>query len=70
MTNEYSLIGDDVAFFNSTLAEKYEKQINLIGVKLQYEKSVINTNSEIQILEFTKRLVSHGLEITPLKYDI
>jgi hypothetical protein len=69
-TNEYSLIGDDVSIFNSALAVKYQEQINLIGTKLQLEKSVVNTNTGTQILEFTKRLVSDGREITPLKYNV
>jgi len=59
--SKYVILGDDVLIGDTSLKEKYMEVITSLGV----EVSSIKTHESSKLLEFAKRLVLNGQEITP-----
>jgi hypothetical protein len=66
---DYRLLGDDVVIFNTKVADTYQKIMNILGIPINYSKSVIGDQDNSQI-EFTKRLALNGVEMSSVKYNI
>lgn len=66
---EYAVLGDDVVIWNEMVANGYEEFMSTIGVPINRNKSIIST-PEIQSIEFAKRLVHDGEEISGLRFQI
>jgi hypothetical protein len=67
--NDYKLLGDDVVIYNTKVAVTYQQIMQEIGIPINLEKSVIGDISNSQI-EFTKRLVLKGVEVSSIKNNI
>jgi hypothetical protein len=59
----YAVLGDDVVIADHVVASKYVAIMKEIGVGIGFHKSVISNNRS---LEFAKRFVYKGEEVTPL----
>lgn len=60
-TAKYTLLGDDILIGDRRLAEAYKAIIQCLGVQF----SPIKTHESTKLLEFAKRLILNGKEITP-----
>jgi len=60
-TAKYVLLGDDILIGDRQLAEAYKAIIRTLGVDF----SPIKTHESSKLLEFAKRLILNGKEITP-----
>jgi len=58
----YTLLGDDLVIQDESLNNKYLELLSSYGVSYSKEKSHINSNG---VLEFAKRFIVRGEEITP-----
>jgi hypothetical protein len=58
---QYVILGDDVLFGDPVLAEAYRRRIESLGVPVSLEKTLVSRDT----LEFAKRYVHQGEEITP-----
>lgn len=61
-TSVYVLLGDDLVIQDENLNNKYLELLSRYGISFSKEKSHINKNG---VLEFAKRFVVRGKEITP-----
>lgn len=59
----YAVLGDDVAIGDRYVAEQYIVIMKELGVGISFHKSIISNNRS---LEFAKRFVYKGEEVTPL----
>jgi len=66
---DYSLLGDDVVIYDTKVANTYQYLMELIGVPINLNKSIIGTDEHSQI-EFTKRLALNGMEMSSIKNNI
>lgn len=62
LSSNYVLLGDDLVIQDESLNNKYLELLGLYGISYSKEKSHINHNG---VLEFAKRFVVRGKEITP-----
>jgi hypothetical protein len=60
-TSKYVILGDDVLIGDHNLAIMYKEIIHLLGVEI----SSIKTHESSKLLEFAKRLILNGIEVTP-----
>lgn len=64
---DYVVIGDDVAIFNSAVASRYEKILNLLEVPISKDKSIISKVSDNSSRgEIAKRIFLNGEELSPI----
>jgi hypothetical protein len=54
--NNYAIIGDDVAIRNEKAATKYRDTMKLIGVDINYAKTVVSSDRLSSQVELAKRL--------------
>jgi hypothetical protein len=66
---DYAILGDDIVIWNTGVADRYYKFMEINGVSINLSKSVISTCAPYTI-EFAKRLFYNGSEISGLTYDI
>lgn len=59
----YAILGDDVAIGHRHVAEQYVLLMKELGVGISFHKSIVSNNRS---LEFAKRFVYKGEEVTPL----
>lgn len=59
----YAVLGDDVVIADRNVAHQYVLVMTELGVKIGFHKSIISNNRS---LEFAKRFVWKGVEVTPL----
>jgi hypothetical protein len=59
----YAVLGDDVVIADRHVAHQYQHIMTELGVKIGFHKSIISNNLS---LEFAKRFVWKGKEVTPL----
>lgn len=55
------MLGDDVVIRNELVAKQYLKNLDLIGVDVSKDKTLISPHS----FEFAKRFFYKGVEVTP-----
>jgi hypothetical protein len=67
--NDYAILGDDIVIWNTGVADRYFRFMEINGVSINLSKSVISTCAPYTI-EFAKRLFYNGSEISGLTYDI
>lgn len=60
----YQILGDDIVIFNDKVATQYLKIMSLLGVKISFAKSVVSKDT----IEFAKRFVSKGHDLSPLAF--
>lgn len=65
----YAVLGDDVAIWDEAIATRYKDLLQLIDVKINWNKSLISDNLTHRV-EFAKRIIVNGTEVTGLKWDI
>jgi hypothetical protein len=65
----YSVLGDDVVIWDRRVASDYVTMLSSLSVKINYDKSLIS-DSQCRRIEFAKRIIFNGYEITGLKWDI
>jgi hypothetical protein len=65
----YAVIGDDMAIASKYGTEKYEKTLEVLGMEISKEKSVLSTDKN-NLGEIAKRLLIDGGEISPIPPDI
>jgi len=63
---QYAVLGDDVVIWNSSVASAYEKLMKVIGVEINYSKSLVGTD-RVHRVEFAKRILFKGQEISGVK---
>jgi hypothetical protein len=66
---DYIVIGDDVAIFQERVALKYKEIIEMLGVEINPNKSIISKGKTLSA-EITKRIFIDGEEISPIPPDI
>lgn len=66
---QYAVLGDDVVIWNRVVAQRYQTTLEQIGVKINLNKSLVG-NACTQRVEFAKRILFDGNEITGLKPNI
>jgi hypothetical protein len=66
---DYRLLGDDVVIYNKKVADTYQDLLQIIGIPINLNKSVIGSSENSQI-EFTKRLALNGKEMSSIKHNI
>jgi hypothetical protein len=57
----YMLLGDDIVIADEEVATNYLDIMRDLGVEISFEKSLVSSDT----LEFAKRLVRHGKEVSP-----
>jgi hypothetical protein len=68
--HDYRLLGDDIVILNKEVADEYQYLIeDVFGLTINKTKSVIGDSKNSQI-EFTKRLVLKGKEMSSIKRNI
>lgn len=60
---DYAVLGDDVVIGDRNVAKHYVLLMTKLGVKIGFHKSIISNNLS---LEFAKRFVWKGVEVTPM----
>lgn len=60
-SSKYIILGDDVLIGDHQLAMKYAETMARLGVQI----SPMKTHQSAKLYEFAKRLVLHGVEVTP-----
>jgi hypothetical protein len=66
---DYSVLGDDVVIWNPVVAVGYQELMREIGVSINLSKSLISDDQHNRV-EFAKRILHNGVEVTGLKWDI
>lgn len=66
---KYAVLGDDVVIWDTTVAKSYQKFLEEIGVSINLDKSLIG-DSTTQRIEFSKRIIFNGVEITGLRPNL
>jgi hypothetical protein len=65
----YTIIGDDIAIFDKTVASKYLMVMDSLGIEINHNKSVVSERQPF-CGEIAKRLFIRGEEISPIPPDI
>jgi hypothetical protein len=65
----YTIIGDDIAIFDKTVASKYLMVMDSLGIEINHNKSVVSERQPF-CGEIAKRLFIRGKEISPIPPDI
>jgi hypothetical protein len=65
----YTIIGDDIAIFDKTVASKYLTVMDSLGIKINRNKSVVS-EKQPYCGEIAKRLFISGIEVSPIPPDI
>jgi len=63
--DQYALLGDDVIIWNKKVAERYRSLLEELDIPVSFEKSIMSTGGN-STGEFTKRIFTKGVEISPL----
>lgn len=66
---DYAVLGDDVVIWNDKVASAYVQLMEEIGVSINWSKS-LTSDDQHQRIEFAKRILFNGVEISGLKWDI
>jgi hypothetical protein len=66
---QYAVLGDDVVIWNEPVAREYADMLKMIGVTINLNKSLISDN-QCHRVEFAKRILVDGIEVSGLKYNI
>lgn len=56
----YNILGDDIVIYDQEVANAYKSVIQGLGVKIQYDKSLVSNDT----FEFAKRIFHRGQELT------
>jgi hypothetical protein len=65
----YAVLGDDVVIWNTKVATYYKELLGEIGVTINQSKSLIGDSTHNRV-EFAKRILLDGVEVTGLKWDL
>lgn len=60
----YALLGDDIVISNEAVGERYITVIRSLGIEI----SEVKTHKSYHLIEFSKRLLYKGQEITPFPF--
>jgi tRNA pseudouridine-54 N-methylase len=60
----YAVLGDDIVIWNKTVADQYLKVLKWLDVEVNLSKSILSPSGDG--LEFAKRTIIHGNDISPL----
>jgi len=63
---EYTIIGDDVAIFNSDVADQYEILMASLGVTINVAKSILHGEGLDPAGEIAKRVFVNGIELSSI----
>lgn len=63
--DQYMILGDDLVIFDDRVAAEYVRLIGVLGVEINWDKSLISSDS----YEFAKRLFVKGVEVSGLPWD-
>jgi len=59
---KYVLLGDDIVIVGDSLATEYRKIIESLGMEINFQKTLVSTDS----FEFVKRFHSRGVDLSAL----
>jgi len=67
--SKYRILGDDIVIFDNKTARRYQRLLELVGLKINKSKSVLGDLVNSQI-EFAKRLALRGKEMSSIRHNI